>query len=80
MYITVEEKGSSVYVRRELFAEGQGEVGMRSDYRMLVDSLNACTQNDCTSCLFCGYSTGHEHCTDMLRSIAAREIEKLAKL
>lgn len=78
MKITIDERGSVVYIKRELFAEDQTSAEEAEDYVLLLDSLEACRTGNCEGCMLCDYhSVGGENCTDSLLKIAADRIRKL---
>lgn len=78
MKITIDERGSVVYIKRELFAEDQTSAEENEDYALLLDSLGACRAGNCEGCMLCDYhSFGGEHCADSLLKLAEDRIRKL---
>lgn len=81
MKITVEDKGNVVHITRELFDLEQDESDFQADFKLLIRSLRACRDGgNCERCLLCNLDMGDNHCDDVLKEIAASQIEKLAGL
>ena len=81
MKTTIEDRGHVVYVRREIFAEGQSDEEEERDYRLLLDSMRGCRMGNCERCMFCNYqSDSGEFCTDALLRVAENRIRKLRGL
>lgn len=79
MKITIDDRGSVVYIHKEMFAPGQSEEDTRNDYRILARSLEGCARGDCSDCILCRYEQEPgKYCDDELKKIAAARIRWLA--